>query len=146
MLKIPETTICFWSSYLRWWLGWCCISWKKYFTFRRSTASWVQLLHSSDCRHVGQGMENSCTSNNEQLHPSCEVRSHSPFSALCRCCSWPWCTPVSILGGSRERLLVSPGEVGALGKFGVYFQRSGELPHHCKSLLVIYTGQSTAVG
>lgn len=104
ILKIPEITICFWSFYLRWWLGWCCFSWKKYFTFRRYTASWVKSLHSLDCRDTGKGMESSCTSRNDQLHPLCEGRSHSPFSALCRCCSQlMWSTAVSILGGSMWR-------------------------------------------
>lgn len=97
-------TICFWSSYLRWWLGWCCFSWKKYFTFSRCTASWVKSLHSLDCRGTGKGMESSSTSSNERLHPLCEGRSHSLFSALSRCCSHlMWSTAVSILGGSMWR-------------------------------------------
>lgn len=104
-MKIPEITICFQSSYLRWWLGWSCFSWKKYFTFRRCTASWVKLLHSSDCRDTGKGTERHCTSSNEQLHSSCEGRSHRPFSGLCRCCSQlMWSTAVSFLGGSMGRV------------------------------------------
>ena len=56
---------------------------KKYFTFRRCTASQINLLHGSDCRGVGPGTECSLSSSNEQLHLTAFVRGNkNPPSLL----------------------------------------------------------------
>lgn len=84
ILKITEISICFWSSYFSQRLVQCCFSWKKYFTFRRRTASWVKLLHGSNCRDAGKETECSCSSSNKQLHLTAFIWGNKdPRSFLC---------------------------------------------------------------